>query len=124
MPIFTTRPSTIWEGYTDILEDGHVSMSCPAARADENIAYLKESHERHWGGIAARTDDRLVIADDGHAYSIGTEHDYPKGFGGQRWRIRFLDGRLVYTTSLWHMGEVPAEYKERLPVNATLTALR
>lgn len=124
MPTYTTRPSAAYAGYTDILKDGELSMSCPADRVQKNIAYLRTSHNRHWSGIAARTDGRLVIADDGHAYSIGTEHDYPKGFGGQRWRIRFNDGRLVVTDSLWHMGEVPPEYRERLPVNATLTALR
>jgi hypothetical protein len=35
-----------------------------------------------------------------------------------RFLIRFLDGRIVYTTSLRSHGEIPKEYIETLPENA------
>lgn len=119
MTTYTTRTSTVWKGYTDILRNGQVAMSCPSDRVEENIAYLKQSAHDHWNRIANRTDDRLVIA-GGCAYSIGSEHDNPKGFGGRPWKIWFLDGRTRITTSLWHLGEIPDEWRETLKDNAIL----
>lgn len=119
MNTYTTRPSTTWAGYVDILEDGRLCMTCPEKRAQAAIEEIKQSNHKHWTAIAARTDERLVIA-DGSAYSIGSPGDYPKGFGGDRWHIVFFDGRTVTTDSLWHMGKVPTEWREQLPDNAKL----
>lgn len=117
--MYTTQPSTIWPNYIDILEDGQQRMSVPVGREQEAIAEMVASQQRHWNAITARHDDRLVIA-QGSAYSIGSPHDDPKGFGGARWPIRFFDGRVIICDSLWHMGEVPPAWREQLPDNATL----
>jgi hypothetical protein len=42
-----------------------------------------------------------------------------RGFGGRRFVIRFMGGREVTTTNLWHQGEIPEHFRERLPDNAT-----
>lgn len=58
----------------------------------------------------------------GHRYSIGPEEPKTllaiRGCAGARQRIRFFDGREVETTNLWHQGEIPAHFRERLPDNA------
>lgn len=123
MTTYTTRPNKQWPGYVDVLADGQARMSSPAEKVQETIAYLQQSEARHWGEALARleaNDPRLVIA-DGHAYSIGSDNDNPRGFGGQRWIIRFHDGREVITHSLWHLGDIPASWRDRLPENAELS---
>lgn len=40
------------------------------------------------------------------------------GFDGQRFYIRFFDGREITTNNLWHNGIIPQEYREQLPDNA------
>ena len=123
--MYTTRPSAAWPGYTDILIDGVVRASTPRGQEAEMIAYLTESSQRHYQRIIERLaaiDPRLVIA-RGNAYSIGSSSDDPKGFGGSRWITRFHDGREVITDSLWHLGDIPAEWRNQLPDNADLRAL-
>ena len=41
-----------------------------------------------------------------------------KGFGGQLWKIKFLDGREVECRNLWHQGEIPERFRSQLPDNA------
>lgn len=61
---------------------------------------------------------------DGHHYVISPEDGNRgmRGFGGQRFVIAFNDGRQVTTTNLWHQGEMPAFWRERLPDNARFVA--
>lgn len=127
---YTTQPSTQWPGYVDIIEHRPVEEggpwccgSCPAGREQERIAEMLESGERHWQHVYDRRfDPRHVIAGQ-HAYWIGSSSDDPKGFGGQRWRITFLDGRSIVCDSLWHAGYIQPEWRDRLPDNAVLQAL-
>lgn len=122
---YTTRPSTTWDGYVDILKDGQLHATAPENRVDEMIAHSVESTRSHFQAIVDRKlagDERLVIA-GGCAYSIGSSGDYPRGFGGQPWFIHFHDGRSVTTVSLWHFGDIPAEWREQLPDNATLKGI-
>ena len=63
-------------------------------------------------------DDKDVARIDGEHYMIAPENWKSKGFGGAEHRIRFDDGRVVTTTNLWHQGEIPNEYRDRLPNNA------
>lgn len=128
MTTYTTRPSrhVAVTGYIDIFCDGEWRGSCPAERADETIAHMRDSAERHWTRAYERLqalDPNLVIA-GGAAYSIGRDTDNPRGFGGQRWSIRFHDGREIVTVSLWHLGNVPCEWRDHLPDNARLEATR
>lgn len=41
-----------------------------------------------------------------------------KGFGGRKFKIRFNDGTEVTTRNLWHNGEVPDEWRDKLPDTA------
>ena len=41
-----------------------------------------------------------------------------KGFGGSLWKIKFLDGREVECRNLWHQGEIPERFRDRLQDNA------
>jgi hypothetical protein len=66
----------------------------------------------------------IIEEDDGSRrhYRVGREQknvpSFCKGFGGQRFKIRFLDGRFLETTNLWHQGIIPERFYDRLPVNA------
>jgi hypothetical protein len=73
--------------------------------------------------------DRLPMRDEarvarigGYHYVIGKEDpNIPlrnRGSAGQKYVIHFFDGREVTTTNLWHQGEIPAHFRERLPDNA------
>jgi len=120
MTTYTTQPDDWWPStHTAILEDGKRIMSVPHGQETEAIDRHKASHDVFWSKITARTDDRLVIA-KGTAYSIGSPSDNPRGFGGSVWRINFHDGRSVRCVSLWCLGDVPSDWRDRLPDNATL----
>ena len=41
-----------------------------------------------------------------------------RGFGGQKFIIKFDNGRIVVTTNLWSQGEIPERFRDRLPNNA------
>lgn len=42
-----------------------------------------------------------------------------KGFGGSFFKICFLDtADVVVTNDLWHQGDIPARFRDRLPDNA------
>ena len=118
MTTYTTQPYQ-WPGYTTILEDGHWYVSVPDAKVEAEIERLKQHTHDFWSRIATRTDDKLVIA-KGVAYSIGSPGDNPRGFGGSVWRITFFDGRTVRCNSLWCLGDIPSDWRDQLPDNATL----
>jgi hypothetical protein len=41
-----------------------------------------------------------------------------RGFGGRAFRIQFTNGRIVEHNNLWHQGDIPKHFQERLPNNA------
>lgn len=53
-------------------------------------------------------------------YIIGREDpdERFRGFGGERFIIKFHDGRRVVSTNLWCQGGIPQRYWDRLPDNA------
>ena len=57
---------------------------------------------------------------DGTVYYIGNENDskFFRGFGGRKFIIEFNDGTEITTTNLWCNGDVPEDYKGKLPNNA------
>lgn len=68
--------------------------------------------------IALAADPRSVRVRGVHWF-IGAEDERgTRGFGGRRFRVRFLDGREALTSNLWHQGEIPARFRDRLPDNA------
>ena len=60
----------------------------------------------------------VVIA--GVHYVIGDEAPLgsTRGFGGQRYVIRFPDGSVTETTNLWMQGRIPDAFREQLPDTA------
>lgn len=60
---------------------------------------------------------RRVIVNSQH-YRLGSVHSGPfRGFGGRKFTVLFLDGRVV-ETCLWHQGQIPKEFRQWLPDNA------
>lgn len=81
----------------------------------------------HWIDQLRLRDKYTVIVDyngQRHHYRVKKESGkspapaFCRGHGGQRFKIRFLDGRILETTNLWHQGEVPERFLDRFPVNA------
>lgn len=72
----------------------------------------------HWTKLLRHAATSVRV--NGHHYQMGVESAHPrdKGHAGARFVIRFHDGRTAITTNLWHQGEVPAHFAERLPDNA------
>jgi len=63
--------------------------------------------------------NKVVI--DGHAYVIGNEEARGgfRGFGGRSFIIEFYDSRqTIVSTNLWHNGEIPKRFRDKLPDNA------
>lgn len=57
---------------------------------------------------------------DGTFYTIGDENDPSpfRGFGGDKFVIKFKDGREVTTTNLWCGGNISDAWKSKFPNNA------
>ena len=57
---------------------------------------------------------------DGTMYTIGDENskDPFRGFGGDKFVIKFKDGREVTTTNLWCGGHISDAWKPKFPNNA------
>lgn len=53
-------------------------------------------------------------------YMYGEGGGRRAGFGGDKWTIKYLDGRVVTTTNLWHQGEIPQHLLKYFPINAEL----
>lgn len=74
-----------------------------------------------WTNLHAQKSNHVFIG--GNSYSIEKDLDTgtPKhcaGFGGREFAIRFNDGRVVKSRNLWHQGDIPAHFRERLPDTA------
>ena len=84
----------------------------------------------HWAGLIRGGNNIVCQRDD----IDGKRHHYQctpakpgesrghrwNGFGGERFVIEFLDGRIIETVNLWHQGTVPERFYDRLQVNAKL----
>lgn len=54
-------------------------------------------------------------------YRMGPEKSSIKGHGGQKFKITHLESMLVvYTTNLWHQGEIPVHLRNKFIPNATV----
>ena len=73
-----------------------------------------------WNEQLEDRSNAVVIG--GTHYRIGST-PYPKkgyGFGGDEFVIKLhATGEVIKTRDLWHQGDVPAEYREVLPDNAS-----
>jgi len=120
MTTYTTKPDLWWpETHTAVYDGDRYIVSAPHNKVQEQIEYHERIREEHWSGIAMFKDSRQVFA-NGKAYRIGSPNDNPRGFGGSVWLIKFFDGRKVRCNSLWCLGDITADWRDRLPDNATL----
>ena len=73
-----------------------------------------------WNDKVPIKDLDTVARINGEHYIIMPESDLPsiRGFGGERFKIRFFDGREVITHNLWYQGVIPEAFKDDLPDNA------
>lgn len=74
----------------------------------------------HWEEWAEKKDNPRIARIDHNHYYIESESAGKlfRGFAGHRFKILFNDGREVVTTNLWHQGEIPEHFWEKLPDNA------
>ena len=79
-----------------------------------------EFTRRYWRERVESKDHPSQVRVDGRLYWIGEERvtGMPRGCYGEKFRIRFHDGREITTTNLWVNGEIPAEFRAELPDNA------
>lgn len=87
----------------------------------QNICSSECLNKKFWLEIIEEKECHPVI--DGVCYYLDRNNLEGKrgfqGFAGRRFKIRFLDtGEEVVTTNLWHNGEVPEEFRDRLPDTA------
>jgi hypothetical protein len=73
----------------------------------------------YWMERVERVGGLTQVIVDGSVYQIGREDAVGmRGFDGDKFIIKFKDGRLVHSTNLWFNGRVPKKYKDRLIDNA------
>lgn len=88
----------------------------------KKLAEQKRCHScDFWLGHVRDAAKPEVARIDGTHYRIGKENANPdgfRGFAGQRFKIKFSDGREVETTNLWCQGAIPERFRNRLPDNA------
>jgi hypothetical protein len=87
---------------------------------------LIEDDDFGWEG-----PERLRVVVDGKHYVAYVDEEnlkpaegggvkaWARGFGGHGWHIKFNDGKEVVCYNVWHQGEIPARFRDRLPDNAT-----
>ena len=69
-------------------------------------------------------DKRCVVVDGMHYYAEDFyQKKYPfepvfLGHGGRIFNVAWHDGRNVRTNNLWYQGEIPANFRSRMPDNA------
>lgn len=81
-----------------------------------------------WLERVRNVDDPKVVRANGSAYYLGLDSPTTprewKGHAGATFLIEYKDGRPAKVTSdLWHQGEIPAHFRDRLPDNATVTEI-
>lgn len=77
-------------------------------------------HINFWNERVKDKDDLRSVIVNHSAYCIGDENSksYFRGFGGNKFKIQFFDGRYVESTNLWSNGDIPVDYWDSLPDNA------
>lgn len=79
-------------------------------------------HKKFWLEIIKEKDEHVII--NGICYYLDKARpmsDSPfRGYGGREFKIKLHTGEIIVTNNLWHNGEVPKEFRDRLPDNAEL----
>jgi len=78
--------------------------------------------ESFWKRLITLRDNSDHVVVNGTHYTIGPEDSSIRrqwrGFHGDRYVIKFRDGRTVTSTNLWCQGTIPLQYRDELPDNA------
>lgn len=77
---------------------------------------MDDISKEFWLKIVAKKDKYIRIR--GRCYYIDEKYHTSKGSKGEKFTIKFFDGKKVTTTDLWHCGKIPDEFKEELCNNA------
>lgn len=109
------------------------TVHCSACSKDDRLSFSSSTNARmvghqlcfeclHWTDLVNEAGSPNSVRADGEHYFICRD-DVPqraRGFGGQRFKITFTNGREVTTCNLWHQGEIPPHFRSKLPDNATI----
>lgn len=76
-----------------------------------------------WDHYVKVKDNPYIIRVKGKHYfieddTIDAEERFFRGFGGIKFSIKKFTGEIIETRNLWCQGEIPTEYRGRLPDNA------
>ena len=104
-------------------------MKCPTCgkeigRSVSDISSIEKRGECFecalWRKRLPLVKDADIAIIDGTFYTIGDENDPSpfRGFGGDKFVIKFKDGRQVTTTNLWCGGDISKHWKPQFPDNA------
>ena len=107
-------------------------MKCPTCNKELGTSSLYSSDERSmkekgecfecsfWRDRLPLVGKSNIAIIDGTFYTIDDENskDLFRGFGGDKFVIRFKDGREVTTTNLWCGGHISEAWKSKFPNNA------
>lgn len=107
-------------------------MKCPTCGKELGTSSLYSSDERSmkehgecfecsfWRDRLPLVGKPNIAIIDGTFYTIDDEDskDPFRGFGGDKFVIRFKDGREITTTNLWCGGDIPEYWKPQFPNNA------
>lgn len=107
----------------------HTCKNCGKEERNHYIEPVKVKLEENqlchdcdfWTDYVKRTNDSDVARITGVHYVMGDETNEPahfRGFGGDKFKIRFRDGREVVSTNLWCQGDIPERFRDQLSDNA------
>lgn len=71
-----------------------------------------------WENYAAEPHPNRVIIKGTHFVACQPGSGF-QGFGGRKWKITRLDGKEDFCPNLWHQGDIPQQFRGRLPDNAS-----
>jgi hypothetical protein len=75
----------------------------------------------HWRQKVERYSNKDQVVIDGDCYYIKPNKDPDcgfSGFGGQLFHIKKDNGEIIHTNNMWHNGEIPSHFRDRLKDNA------
>ena len=77
---------------------------------------MDDISKEFWSKIVAKKDNYIRIR--GRCYHIDEKYNASKGRQGDKYTIKFFNGKKITTTDLWHCGKIPDEFKDELCNNA------
>ena len=86
---------------------------------EKNICFSCDFWESVHAEVQRKGTKKIIVEGSAYHISKDTPGDYFKGHGGRRFVIRYLaTGEEVVSHNLWHDGDVPPNFKEKLPDTA------